>query len=81
MLINPNETSSAPTRWYTVCGPGWGKITAKEPLICNVGTLHHPACASPEVAGAASADVFHYGALHPPAAHPRSSQKKQPYRT
>lgn len=44
----------------TLCvGLNAGEITAQKPLICKVGTLHHPACATPEVAEAASDDAFH----------------------
>lgn len=58
MLINPNKIVSL-THWHAVCGLDWGEITAQKPLICEVGTLHHPAWATPEVAEPASADAFH----------------------
>lgn len=60
MLINPTEiVFLTHLQCNIVCGPAWGEITAQKPLICKVGTLHHPACATPEVAEAASADAFH----------------------
>lgn len=60
MLINPAEIVSVTyLQCNTVCGPERGEITAQKPLICKVGTPHHPASATPEVAEAASADAFH----------------------
>ncbi len=43
----------------TVCGPEWGEITAQKALIYKLGIFHHPACASLEVADAASSYAFH----------------------
>lgn len=59
MLIDPSEKFLSHLECNTVCGPEWCEITAQKPLICEVGTLHHPARATSEVASAASTDVFH----------------------
>ena len=55
MLINLNEVVSlTQMQCSSVCGPEGCEITAQKPLICKVGTLHHPARAISEVAEATS---------------------------